>query len=154
MVEEKVNESDAVVSAEELKKVEEKIVAKDKAKEDILKEEIEAKVRKELAEKAEAERLVKEKEQLEATILQQAKDKESEAAKKAVEIEELKKQIGSTKSVINTDSPFHEEKKNAPTSKEGGKDFVKSLTPEQLLEVDEESKRKFMEHHQMKQGQF
>lgn len=143
--------NDAIVTTEDLKSIESEVMAKDKAKEDSIRKEVEASVRKELEEKAAVDALKAEKERLEKAVLEQAKEKERLAEEKAKEIEDLKKQIGTTKSVVNTNNPFQGKPKEGSSE---SLDFVKDLTDEQLQEIEENSKKAFMEHHGMKKEQF
>ena len=144
--------NDAVVSAEEIKKVETEVLAKEKVKEDALRKEVETQVRKEIADKAEADKLISDKEKLEATVLAEAEEKKKLEEEKTQEIEDLKKQIGSTKNVVSTENPFRGEKDSTKNS--DNKSFINGLSEEQLQEIDEKSKEAFMNTHGMRKGEF
>lgn len=130
-------DDDAVVSSNELQQIEKSLLDKDKEKEAALRKEVEEKVRKEMEDAARLRELEAEKAKLEAAVKKQAEDKATFEQQKSDEIEELKKKIGSTKHVIDTQSPFG----GAETP--GNNQFTNKLTPEVIRDIDEESKEAF-----------
>lgn len=135
-----VNSEDAIVSDEEIKKIEAEVLKKSAAKEVALREKLESEIRAKLeAEakaKAEKERLAA----LEASVARAAAEKEEMLKKHEEELKQLKERTGSTKSVVDSQSPF----KNSNDSN----DFdVKNLSQEQVRDIDDESKRAFLEKH-------
>lgn len=140
MTDEKVDtkkEDDAIVSSDEVKSIEEKLLAGDKAKEDALRKEIEEKLRKEMEQEQKMKELESEKEKLEAAVKKQAEEKAALEESKNKELEEAKSQIGTSKQVVHRDNPF------ARAPNPNAQQFADNLTPEQVKEIDDNSKKAF-----------
>ena len=142
MVEDKVDtrkDEDAVISTKELEDIEKSLMGREKAKEDALKVEIEAKVRKEMETEQKLKDLEAEKVKLEALITKQAEEKKTLEAQKNKELEEARARIGGTKQQVHNDSPF------AGTPTPNAETFIDGLTQDKILEIDENSKKAFLD---------
>jgi len=142
-------EDDVKVSEKELEDIEKSIIDKDKANEDALKKEIEDKVRKEMETEQKLKELEETKAKLEATIAKQAKEKEEIEKNKTQDIEELKKQIGSTKAIVNNNNPFQK-----PVNQEENSNFGENLNSDDLKDVDEASKMAFLKKQGLSDNQW
>ncbi len=130
------------VTEQELKDMEAKVLAETKAKEDILRKEIETKMKAEaeLKEKQQSEELAKKELENKTKALEEEKIKLEEMIKlqaetKAKEIEELKSQIGGSRAIR---TPFNDTSENKPKTSN-------------TQEIDDASKEAFFEHIKKKQ---
>ena len=124
-------EDEAVISKKELEDIEREVLGKDKERETKLKQDIKEEMEAEQRLKLLEETKVK----LEAAVKQQAEDKVDLKEKLEKEITELKEQVGTSKGVVNVQSPF---------VKSEGKSSLR-LDSEKVKEIDEESKKAFLE---------
>lgn len=135
-------DADAVVSKEELENIEKSLLEKDKEKEAAIRASVEAEIKEKMAVEQRLKDLEAEKAKLEAAVKKQAEEKAIADAAKTQELEELKKQIGSTKHVINTQSPF-----NSGSENPNAGNFAANLTSDDIKDIDEESKQAFFRKH-------
>jgi len=131
--------NDSTISSTDLEAIEKDVLKKDLAEKQSLKEEVEKKVREEIAAEQKLKTLEDEKQQLEAAIKKQVEDKKVLSEAQAKEIEELKSKIGKSKAVHNNESPF------ANGTPEQIKNKLEELTIEQIKEIDDSSKEAFLD---------
>jgi hypothetical protein len=133
------NDDDVVVSQKDIDNVTKEVLDRDKVEQDKIRKEVETQVRKEILEEQTKQKLVDDKQKLEAALVQKEKEKVTEQETLRKEVNDLKEQMGQSKAQINTDNPFLGKK---PTEQELN---IDNLTPEQIMEIDENSKKAFKE---------
>ncbi len=130
-------DTDAVISSEELASIEKEVLAKDKDREAELTKEVETKVRKDMQAETRLKELETEKAKLELLVKEQAKEKQTLNEDFRKEIDLIKEKIGSSKRMVDTDSPF-----GSPNHAQ--ENPTKTLDSEKVREIDEESKTAFL----------
>ena len=133
------NDDDVVVSQKDIDNVTKEVLDRDKVEQDKIRKEVETQVRKEISEEQTKQKLVDDKQKLEAALVQKEKERVTEQETLRKEVNDLKEQMGQSKAQINTDNPFLGKK---PTEQELN---IDNLTPEQIMEIDENSKKAFKE---------
>jgi hypothetical protein len=131
---------ESFISNEELESIEREVLSKTELANKKLKTEIEAQVRKEFETEQKLKELEAEKKKLEDAVLKQKEEREKTASELKAELEKLKEQMGSSKSVVNNNSPFGKNNTDSPVSNR-----ISDLTKEQIIEIEEESKKAFMD---------
>lgn len=145
-------EGDAIVSNDEIDAVTKKVLAEGKKEKDKMEVDVEAKIRAKIEAENHLKELEKQNQQYKESIQRQEEEKQRIAADKDKEIEELKTQVGGSKAVHNTQSPFSKSDKPEEVTKEVS--AIKNLTREQISEINENSKHEFMKVHGIKDSQW
>jgi septal ring factor EnvC (AmiA/AmiB activator) len=145
---ETTKDNDSVISNKELEAIEREVLAKDNASKESLRKEVEAQLRKEMETENKLKALELENKKLEEAVKAQAEEKKRLQEEKEKEAEELKSRIGASKAIVNTNSPFQ----NPQVPRKSN--FGEGLSDEQLAEVDEESKRAFLDAHGLQNDQW
>lgn len=130
--------TDALISQSDIEKIEKEIMGKDKAKEEALRKDVEAKIRKEIETETKLKELETKNRQYEEMLKKYLDEKKIQEEQHVAELEKVKQEVGSSKAIHNVQSPFRRDA-NIPI------DFD-NLSPEQLKEIEEQSKRAFKEH--------
>ena len=141
---ETVKNDDSVVSGKELEAIEQQVLQKDReANAEIIKA-AEDKVRKEMETEAKLRALEEEKAKMEEVIKQQAQEKKE----KDEAYSKLQEQVGTTKSIRPTNSPFLQQ----PTT---DNTFSDSLDDEERIrEIEDASQEAFLKHHGLSEAQW
>jgi len=130
---------DVVISQKDINDVTKEVLERDKVEQDKIRKEVETQVRKEIFEEQTKQKLVDDKQKLESALVQKEKERVTEQETLRKEMNDLKEQMGQSKSQISTNNPFSGQK---PKEQELSLD---NLTPEQIIEIDENSKKAFKE---------
>jgi len=128
---------DVIISKNDIDNVTREVLERDKVEQEKLRKEIEEKVRKEIVEEQEKQKLVEDKKKLEAALVQKEKEAVEERDRLRKEMEEIRASIGQSKAQVNDNNPFIQGK-----TKEEGLN-LDDLTPEQINEIEENSKAEF-----------
>ena len=132
---------DVEINKKDIEDIEREVLAKEKKREDEIRSNVEAKLRREMEEekkkKEEADRL-KALEEENKTMQKMLKEMEEKRQK---EIEDLKSQLGASKAIHNFQP--------AQKPKEG-----LNLTDEVMKEINEESKKAFLQKHGLTERQW
>jgi len=140
--EQKIN-ADPIVSNEEIENVTRDVLKKDEERRASEREVLEKEIRAKIAQEEEDKRQVEEKAALQAALVKKEKDSQAVIEKLKQELEDARKQVGGSKGVVNTQSPFQ---KNSNVSDDNTKVFSEKLSDEDLVDIDELSRQKWREY--------
>ena len=129
-----------MVSDDEIRKIEEEVLMKDEEKKKKLKEEIEKELKQKMAEEEKQKKITEENDKLKEVVKKQREQYDNKIKSFEEEMKELKEKIGSSKAIVNNNSPF-----NQGDNKKDKIDFNK-LSSEEIREIEEESKEAFKKY--------
>lgn len=133
------NNTDVIVNQSELAQIEKEILAKDKQREDTLRKQIEEETRAKIEQENRLKELEENNKKLQELIVLNAKKQDEEKLAREQELLKIKEELAKPKGYVNTSSPFQQQK-------ESNHFDANKLSPEQIREIDEESKKAFMKH--------
>ena len=142
--------NEPVVSEKDIADIEKSLLSKEKARMETDKKEIKEELRKEFESEQKFKNLEEENKKFQEIIRKQAEEKKSITDSKNEEVKKLQEEIGSSKALRPSDSPFG--KPEVQTEPKGN--FVKDLSEDDMVSVDDESLNAFLEQHGLTKRQW
>jgi len=140
------NNNNITVNKSELEQIEKEILMKDKQKEEALKQQLEQEIRSKIEQETKLKELEDKNKKLEELIINNNKKLDEEKLAREQELNKIKEELAKPKGIINTQSPFQKEPEK--------KMSFNNLTKEQVIEIDLNSKKAFMDFIGMKDKEW